>query len=387
MPIPYGRQWITDADIAAVVEVLRSDWLTQGPKVEEFERRLADYVGAKHVIALSNGTAALHLALLAAKIGPGDRVVTSPNTFLASANAALYVGATPDFGDIHPGTLNLDVAKLEAHWQPDTKAVVAVDFAGRPSAGPELKALCERNGAVVVEDAAHSIGSKIQGQRVGGHPWADLTTFSFHPVKTITTGEGGAIATQDDALAARCRELRSHGMTKDLARFQGLGDGLIPESALGYYEMPEPGFNFRLTDLQAALGISQLSRLDEFVKRRAEIVARYDAAFAGQEFLRTPSPDADTAWHLYVARIDFAALGITRVDFMNRLKDLGVLTQVHYIPVHLQPYYRERFGYGPGKCPEAEAFYRECLSLPLYPAMTDADVETVIAAVMANVQI
>ena len=376
--IPYGKQSINDADIRSVIDVLRSDWLTCGPAVERFEAALAEYCGAKHVIAVSNGTAALHVALLAAGIRAGNRVLASPNTFLASANCAEYVGASADFADIESDTHNLDPRKLEAAWSADIRAVVAVDFAGQPCDLPAIAQTARAHGALVVEDAAHSLGSRFKQAgveyRVGSHPWADLTTFSFHPVKTITTGEGGAIATQDDELAARCRRFRSHGMIKNR-----------PHEPW-YYEMPEPGYNYRITDLQCALGAAQLGRIEDFIRRRQGIVDQYNRAFRALEGLKTPAvrpENTRVSWHLYVVEIDYERLGRSRADVMARLAEKGVGTQVHYIPVHTQPYYARKYGYAEGKCPVAEAYYRACLSLPLYPAMSDADVRQVIEAVQA----
>lgn len=393
--IPYGRQWVDDEDVDAVVKTLRSDGLTCGPKIESFEAALASVCGAKHAIAVSNGTAALHVAMLAAGIGPGNRVLTSPNTFAASANCAAYVGATPDFADIDPLTLNLDPASLLAAWREDVRAVVAVDFAGYPCDMPRIAELARAKGAVVIEDAAHALGTQFQARgqwhKTGGHPWADLTTLSFHPVKTITTGEGGAILTHDDRLAARCRLLRSHGISKEPSQF--LTSDLCPlssEKGPWYYEMQMLGFNYRITDIQCALGSSQLRKLQRFMDRRQEIVNQYNAAFADLPHLRLP-PQAGQimgdvgptrpSWHLYVLQIDFPAIGMSRTQCMYALREKGVGTQVHYIPIHLQPFYRQQYGYGPGKCPIAEAFYAQCLSLPLFPSMTDANVQCVIEAV------
>ena len=375
---------------------MRSDWLTCGPAVETFEAALAETCGAQHAIAVSNGTAALHLAMLAAGVGPGDRVLTSPNTFAASANCAAYVGAMPDFADIDPATRNLSPGLLAEQWRKDVRAVVAVDFAGYPCDLPRIAEVARANGAVVIEDAAHALGTQFFAQgnwhTVGGHPWADLTTLSFHPVKTITTGEGGAILTNNDALAARCRLLRSHGITKDPSQF--LTSELCPltsEKGPWYYEMQELGYNYRITDIQCALGISQLKRLPAWVARRQEIVDRYNSAFTGLPYVRTP-PRADRAvdgfgptkpsWHLYALEIDFAAMGTTRTAIMQTLRAQGVASQVHYIPVHLQPYYRRRYSYAPGKCPAAEAYYARTLSLPLFASLSDQEVDRVIDAIV-----
>ena len=409
--IPYGRQSITDDDVAAVVRALRSDFLTCGPEVEAFEREFADIVGAKHAVAVCNATAALHIAMKVLGIGPGDRVVTSPNTFLASANAAAYVGATADFSDIDTVFHDLDAAALEKSWKPDTTAVVAVDYAGVPCNMPEIARVARAKGAFVIEDACHGIGGGFRADgrswKLGGHPWADITTFSFHPVKTMTTGEGGILVTNNSEWAAKARLLRTHGVTRNPSDFVGLADpqsssfGLLSpslaEQGPWYYEMQDLGYNFRITDLQCALGRSQLAKIPAFIRRRQEIVSRYNEAFAGLEFLKVPSlatrqqPPAtgsefafelsDLSLHLYTVQIDFPRLGKTRTEVMQELRDQGVGSQVLYIPVYLQPWYRRTFGYAPGKCPNAEAFYARALSLPLYPSMTDADSELVIRAV------
>lgn len=394
--LPYGRQTISEDDIAAVVAALRSDFLTQGPLIEAFERRFAETVGARYAVAVNSATAALHLALRVAGIGPGDRVVTSPNTFLASANAAAYVGATPDFCDIDPISTTLDPVALEANWTDDIRAVVAVDYAGQACDLPEIARIAHARGAIVIEDACHAVGGAFQvaGRsdgpwKQGGNPWADLAVFSFHPVKTMTTGEGGMLVTDRADWADLARTLRSHGIVRDPARFETTDDdAVLGEQGPWFYEMQELGYNYRLTDLQCALGLSQLNRLPAFLVRRREIVAAYTEAFAGQDWLQTPQlrnpADAATAsWHLFTVQIDFAALGKSRRQVMAELRAAGVGTQVLYIPVHLQPWYRRSYGYGPGKCPVAEAFYARALSLPLFPAMTDADVAHVVATVQA----
>jgi perosamine synthetase len=394
--IPYGRQSISEDDIAAVVAVLRGDFLTQGPTIELFERRFAARVGAKHAIAVNSATAALHLALRVAGIGKGDRVVTSPITFLASANCVAYVGATPDFSDIDPVTYTLDPEKLEQNWSPDARAVVAVDYAGQTCDLPAIARIARRRGAVVIEDACHAIGSSFHAgststltHRVGGHPWADLTVFSFHPVKTMTTGEGGMLVTDRADWAALARTLRSHGIVRDHANFETADDDeVLGEKGPWFYEMQELGWNYRLTDLQCALGLSQLQQLGEFIARRREIIAAYNAAFGGLDWMVTPGlrderDAATTSWHLYTVQIDFAALGRTRTQAMADLRAAGVGTQVLYIPVYLQPWYRRTYGYAPGKCPVAESFYGRALSLPLFPTMTDGNVAQVIEAVTA----
>jgi dTDP-4-amino-4,6-dideoxygalactose transaminase len=437
--IPYGKQSISEDDIEAVVRALRSDFLTCGPEVEAFEREFAAFVGAKHAVAVCNATAALHLSMQVLGIGKGDRVVTSPNTFVASANAAAYEGATPDFSDIDPKSYNLDPVVLEQNWKPDTKAVVAVDYAGHPCNMPEIARIARIRGAYVIEDACHGTGGGFQADerkwKLGGHPWADITTFSFHPVKTLTTGEGGILLTENDEWAAKARLLRTHGITRNHDEFIGLDDAEYsvfsfqdsakpnPPSAIRdqsslaergpwYYEMQELGYNYRITDLQCALGRSQLKRLPEFIARRQQIASRYNEALASFDWLTTPKftsvpplitnhslpatssssevrppPSAiqyqlsDLSLHLYTVQIDFLRLVKTRTEVMQELRDKGVGTQVLYIPVYLQPWYRRTYGYAPGKCPNAEEFYARALSLPLFPAMNDADVEKVIDAV------
>lgn len=388
--LPYGRQWVDEADIEAVAGVLRSDFLTCGSKVEEFESRFAALVGARHAVAMNSATSALHVAMLVAGAGPGDRVITTPNTFLASANCAAFVGATPDFADIDPVSYNLDPAALENAWRPDTKAMVAVDYAGQPCDMPALARFARERGAIVIEDACHGVGGGFEcGGRVwklGGHPWADMTVFSFHPVKTMTTGEGGMLVTANGAWAERSRRFRAHGVER--RAFVGLGaddDPGLAERGPWYYEMQELGHNYRITNIQCALGISQLARLDAFVQRRREIVARYNDAFAALPWLttpglRNPSNQDHISWHLYTLQIDFESLGKPRTQVMDELRQKNIGTQVLYIPVHLQPWYRNRYGYGRGKCPVAENYYKRSLSLPLYPAMTNADVDRVIDA-------
>ncbi len=388
--LPYGRQSISDEDIAAVVEALRLDYLTTGPMVERFETAFAQRIGAKYAVAVCNATAALHLAMLVAEIGPGDRVITSPNTFLASANCAAYVGATPDFADIDPVSYCLSPEALERAWQPDTKAVVAVDYAGQTADMPAISDIARKHQAIVIEDACHAVGGQFEHTgklwTIGNHPWADITIFSFHPVKTMTTGEGGMLVTNNPAYAQRARQLRTHGIVRSPSEFVGLGDDTLDERGPWYHEMQSLGYNYRITDFQCALGLSQLKRLEQFLQRRREIVARYNKALADCPLIAAPSlrnsSDRDvTSWHLYTAQFDFARAGITRSEVMQHLREQGVGSQVLYIPVYLQPWYRKQFGYAPGKCPIAESFYQRALSLPLYPDMTDADVEHVVACV------
>ena len=389
--IPYGKQSITEEDINAVVAALRSDFLTCGPLVEEFENQFADFVGAKYAVAVCNATAALHLAMLVAGIGKGDRVITSPNTFLASANAAAYVGATPDFCDIDTISYNLCPNSLKENWKPDTKAVVAVDYAGQTAEMPAIARVARERGAIIIEDACHAVGGQFEHEgktwKVGGHPWADITTFSFHPVKTMTTGEGGMLVTNNEEYAAKARLLRSHGMQREPSNFTGLGTPEMAEQGPWYYEMQQLGYNYRITDLQCALGISQLKRLPTFIKRRQEIVKEYNLAFEGIETvdvpkLRNTNDEHITSWHLYTIQVDFESIGKARSKVMESLRSQGVLSQVLYIPVHLQPWYKQNFNYALGKCPIAEKLYQKSLSIPLYPTMTETDVQTVISAVL-----
>ena len=391
--IPYGKHFISDADITAVNAVMSGDFLTQGPTIEAFEQAFALRVGAKYAVAVNSATAALHIALRVAGIGKCDRVVTSPITFLSSANCAAFVGATPDFVDIDPVTYTLDPVALEKIWQSDTRAVIAVDYAGQVCDMPEIASIARAHGAIVIEDASHAIGGMFHDKnskqifKIGGHHWADLTVFSFHPVKTMTTGEGGMLVTNRADWAKLAYMLRSHGIVRDPILFETLPDDpVLGEKGTWFYEMQELGYNYRLTDLQCALGISQLSRLDFMIARRREIVAAYNAALADLPWLkcpslRTASDRAITSWHLYTVQIDFPRLGRTRSEAMAALRVAGVGSQVLYIPVYLQPWYRKTYGYFPGKCPQAELFYERALSLPLFPGMSDADVARVIAAV------
>ena len=378
--IPYGRQHITADDEAAVLAALRSDWITQGPAIPRFEQALAAKVGASFGVAVSNATAGLHIACLALDLGPGDRLWTSPNTFVASANCGLYCGATVDFVDVDPHTYNMSVpalaAKLEAAAATGTlpKVVVPVHFAGQSCDMQAIHALGQRYGFRIIEDASHAVGGSYRGQPVGNGRFSDLTVFSFHPVKIITTAEGGMVMTNDAAMAARLERLRSHGITRDPAVMEGEPEGPW------VYEQVELGLNYRLTDLQAALGFSQLSQLEGSVARRHQIARRYDAELSGLP-LTTPwqSPDAHSALHLYPIQVDPARSPLTRRQLFDGLRAAGIGVNVHYIPVHTQPHYR-RLGFAPGQFPAAEAYYARAISLPMFPTLTDAQQSTVIAA-------
>lgn len=373
--IPYGRQSISEEDIAAVVEVLRSDWLTQGPAVSRFEEAVAGYCGAQHGVAVSNATAGLHLACLALGLGPGDLLWTSPITFVASANCGRYCGADVDFVDMDPRTCNISVSALRdklkrAERLP--KVVVAVHFSGQSCEMAEIRALSRQYGFYVIEDAAHAIGADYRGTKVGSGEYSDITVFSFHPVKVITTGEGGMVMTNSSELHQRLVELRSHGISRDPARMRDASEGGW------YYQQLDLGYNFRMTDIQAALGWSQLQRLDQFVARRRELAQWYDAGLAGLPLLLPwQHPDSSSAWHLYVIRLDPALSPLTRRQLYERLQQAGIGVNVHYIPVHLQPYYRD-LGFNPGDFPEAERYYSAALTLPLFPVMRDSDQERVI---------
>ncbi|MDK2125872.1 UDP-4-amino-4,6-dideoxy-N-acetyl-beta-L-altrosamine transaminase [Parachitinimonas caeni] len=375
--IPYGRQHIDEHDIAAVVEVLRSDWLTQGPCIERFEAALTDVTGANHAVAVSNATAALHLACMALDVGPGDLVWTSPNTFVASANCARYCGATVDFVDIEADTGNMD-AQLLAQKLADAarhgrlpKVVIPVHFAGQSCDMAAIGELASVYGFKVIEDASHAVGGRYRQDAVGCGRFSDITVFSFHPVKIVTTGEGGAALCKDPQLAARMRRLRSHGISRDPALMQG-------EYAGGwYYEQLELGFNYRMTDMQAALGVSQLGRLGHFILRRRELAARYRVQLSGRGLsLPEERVDRQSAWHLYPVRLQEAA---RRRQVYDLLRTANVGVNVHYIPVHLQPYYRQ-LGFRPGDFPVAEGYYQSAISLPLFPGLTDKDQDWVIEA-------
>ncbi len=385
--ISYGRQTIDRSDIDAVVEALGSGMLTQGPLVEEFERALASYTKARYAVVCSSGTAALHLACMAAGIGPGHSVITSPLTFLASANCALYTGARPHFADIDPETLNIDPVEIEKRLdaEPSVKAVIPVHFAGLPCDLEKIREITKARGVMVIDDACHALGaswmdSARKWHRVGSPAYSDMTVFSFHPVKSITTCEGGAVTTNDRELYERLKTLRTHGVVKEKGKLKNR------QHAPWYYEMQHLGYNYRLSDIQCALGISQLKKLDGFIERRAEIASFYDLAFSKYPFIRAPkrAPDKKSAHHLYPALIEFEEAGVCKARWFELMKGAGIDAQVHYIPVHLQPFYRESFGYRPGDFPNAEAAYEREVSLPIYPSLTDEDAGAVVEAVIST---
>jgi perosamine synthetase len=368
--IPYGRQTIDEDDLKAVNDVLRSDWLTTGPKVVEFEQAVADYVGTKYAVAVSNGTAALHATMYAIGIGPCDEVIVPPMTFAATANCVVFQGGTPVFADVDPDTLLLDPAKVEEKITEKTRAIIGVDYAGQPCDWDKLRGIADKHGLRLVADGCHALGAEYKGHKVGS--LADMTVFSFHPVKHITTGEGGMIATDDPELAGRMRLFRTHGITTDARQRE--------EQGSWFYEMVDLGYNFRITDFQCALGISQLQKLPKFLERRREIATLYDGAFSELSEI-TPlmvRKDSLHAYHIYVVRVDGDTIGIDRATLFTKLRKNGIGVNVHYIPVHLHPFYREKFYTAPGLCPIAESAYEQIISLPMFPGMSDGDVENII---------
>jgi UDP-4-amino-4,6-dideoxy-N-acetyl-beta-L-altrosamine transaminase len=374
--IPYGRQSLSEADIQSVVKVLRSDWLTQGPNVELFEKAVADYCGAKFAVAVSSGTAALHLAALVANFHSGDEVITSPITFVATPNSIVYSGAMPVFADINLRTYCLDPAEVKHRLTFKTKGIIPVHFAGQPCDMKAIHSIAVENRLTIIEDAAHAIGAdyKVNGKsyKVGSCSHSDMTIFSFHPVKQITTGEGGVITTNKEEYYQKLKSLRSHGVTRDPGK-------LTRQEGPWYYEQQGLGLNYRITDFQCALGISQLKRLDEFIRRRRKIVHKYNETFSKYEELLVPFElhGVRSSWHLYVLQFK----NHDRLQVFNALQEKGLKANVHYIPVHYQPYYADRYGYNKGDYPIAETYYDRAITLPLYPAMQDTDVEYVIKSV------
>lgn len=370
--LPYGHQCIDEDDINAVVKVMRSDWLTTGPKVAEFEERFAEMVGVKYAVAVNSGTAALHAAAFAAGIGPQDEVITTPMTFAASANCVLYVGGRPVFADVEADTLLLDPHSVKTKVSPKTKAIIAVDYAGQPCDYDALKEISDRHGLVLIADACHALGATYKGRKVG--TLADMTVFSFHPVKHITTGEGGMVVTDNPDFAAKLRIFRNHGITADHRQREANGSW--------FYEMTELGYNYRLPDINCALGISQLEKLNKFVARRRQIAALYDSAFADTIALSplVQRGDRKSSYHLYVVKLQLDMLKADRSKVFTALRAENIGVNVHYIPVYWHPYYR-RLGYERGLCPVAEKSYEEIITLPMFPAMSDGDVGDVVQAV------
>lgn len=373
--ISYGRQWIDEEDIKAVEGVLRSDYITCGPKVKELETALAAYTGAKYAVAVSSGTAALHCACIAAGIGPGDEVITTPITFAASANCVLYCGAHVVFADINPDTYNIDPESIRAKITQKTKAVIAVDFTGQSVQYDEIRQICDEHGLIFIQDAAHSIGTKYNNKPIGSI--ADMTCFSFHPVKTITGGEGGAVLTNNEEFYKKTVLAHTHGITHEESMMED-----APHEGPWYYEEISLGYNYRITDFQAALIISQMKKLDKFITRRKEIVNAYDKAFSTipEIVVQKEIPESDTCRHLYIIQLDLERLTCTRKEFFDAMSAENIQCQIHYIPVYWFPYY-QRLGYEKGLCPNAEKLYNGIMSIPLYPKMSDRDVEDVIHAV------
>lgn len=369
--IPYGKQWIDDEDIRAVVDVLNSDFLTTGPKIKEFEEKFAKYIGCKYAVAISNGTAALHAACYAANIKAGDEVITTPITFAASANCVRYLGGTPVFTDIDPKTYNIDPNEIRKKISPKTKAIIPVHFTGQVCNMEEIKKIAKEHNLIVIEDGAHVLGGEYKNELVGH--LSDMTTFSFHPVKHITTGEGGMITTDNKELYDRLILFRTHGITRNMDLLEN------KENEPWYYEQLELGYNYRITDIQCALGISQLNRLDNFVKRRRKIVEIYNREFNQLDGVIIPYQDKNqnSSYHLYVLQLELEKLDVDRKEIFNELRSENIGVNVHYIPVYYFPYYKN-LGYKKGICPKAEALYERIITIPLYPKMTDEEVFRVI---------
>jgi perosamine synthetase len=371
--LSYGKQSIDDEDIASLVDVLKADYLTTGPKVNEFEKAIAEYVGAKYAVVVSNGTAALHAACYAADIKEGDEVIVSPMTFAASANCVLYCGGKPVFVDIDPNTYNIDATKIEAAITEKTKAIIPVDFGGQSVDMDPIRSIAEKYNLIIIEDAAHALGSKYKGRKVG--TGANMTEFSFHPVKPITTGEGGAIVTDSEELYKRLILFRSHGITRD----ENL---MVNNDGSWYYEQIDLGYNYRLTDIQCALGISQMNKLDHFLRKRKEIVCEYNKAFSSIKEVIIPyeADFSNSGWHIYVIKLNLNIITCGRKEIFEALKAENIGVNVHYIPVYFHPYY-QKLGYKKGLCVEAEKLYDSMITLPLFPNMTNRDVNDVINAV------
>lgn len=369
--IPYGSQWIDEQDIEAVTETLKSDYLTTGPKIKEFEDTFADYVDAKYAVAIANGTAALHAATYAAGIKEGDEVITTPITFAATANSVLYQDATPVFADIDPKTYNIDPESIKEKITEKTKAIIPVHYTGQPCEMNKIKEIANKNDLIVIEDGAHAVGATYKEQKIGSI--GDMTTFSFHPVKNMTTGEGGMIATNSKEIYDKLMKFRTHGITKEETEY------INPSDGPWYHEQQELGYNYRITDIQAALGITQLKKLDEFLARRREIVNRYNNEFKDIDGLITPEQleNTNSAWHIYVLQLELEKLTEDRKEIFKALRKKNLGVNVHYMPVYFHPYYQS-IGYEKGICPKAERLYERIITIPLYPKMTDQQVDEVI---------
>ena len=373
--LPYGHQWIDEEDIKAVSEVLRSDWITQGSKVAEFEKEFASYVGAHYAVAVNSGTAALHAACFAAQIEKGDEVITTPITFAASANCVLYQGGTPVFADIDTDTLNIDPEEIKKKITKKTKALIPVDFTGLPVDLKEIQEIARQNNLIIIEDASHALGATYKDNKIGSI--SDMTIFSFHPVKHITTGEGGMITTNNKKYYERLKIFRTHGITKEK-------DRLLNYDGPWYYEMQELGYNYRLTDFQCALGLSQLKKIDRIIQRRREIAKKYNCEFKDIPEIKIPQisqADSNPSWHIYIIQVNLEKLKEGRREIFEALRAENIGVNVHYIPVHLQPYYQKIFGYHLGDFPRAEDYYSRAITLPIFPKMSDRDVDDVIKAV------
>lgn len=371
--LPYGQQWIEDDDIEEVVKVLKSDYLTTGPKIKEFEEKFGKYVGGKYAVAISNGTAALHGASFAAGIKEGDEVITTPITFAASANCILYQGGKPIFADIDSSTYNIDPKDIEKKISSKTKAIVPVDFTGQPVNIDEINAIAKKYNLIVIEDGAHSLGAEYKGKKTGS--LVDMTTFSFHPVKHITTGEGGVITTNNKELYEKLKLFRTHGITRDKQILYNKNEGSW------YYEQLELGYNYRITDIQCALGISQLNKIDKFLRRRREIAEKYNEYLKDIDGIVLPYQEEyiKSSWHLYVIQLELEKFKVGRREIFEALKAENIGVNVHYIPVYYHPYY-QKLGYKKGLCPNAEKLYERIITIPLYPKMTDKDVKDVVEA-------
>ena len=373
--LPYGHQWIDEEDIEAVSGVLHSDWITQGPKVAEFEKEFAKYVDNKYAVAVSSGTAALHDACFAAQIEKGDEAITSPITFVASVNCVLYQGGTPIFADIDADTLNIDSVEIKKKITKKTKILIPVDFTGLPADLEKILQIARKNNLIVIEDASHALGATYRNRKIGSI--SDMTIFSFHPVKHITTGEGGMITTNNKEYCERLKLFRTHGITKDK-------DKLLNYDGPWYYEMQELGYNYRLTDFQCALGLSQLKKIDRIIRRRREIVQKYNNEFKDLPEIKIPQinpVNSNPAWHIYMIQLNLEKLKVGRREIFEALKAENIGVNVHYIPVHLQPYYQKKFGYSLGDFPKAENYYSRAVTLPMFPKMSDKDIDDVFAAV------